>query len=419
MLSRFVRDDADQTRKHFFFGSLLILLSLAIGTSLIGYSWQSHSVLGSQTIAQGMQIETGGSLSTGSTDIPIDDGGIHIDAGSDNGAGGNGDTQIIDQPNPTAPSIQVNPTTVPRETPIPAVSQPSPTPIVVGSVPELIENAGPQTEIVIKNEDNTLIVSTTADPNQVAVVEQGESLSGENPSVQSSGTTDDPVIETVLTYDPVTKKYIDVPAFYTGTDNESGASSSISNTQTSTTARALTVISNSVQKVFSAETYFPSDSQEQRNVVNLQLSSNHMYEWLSKYQFQVWPIGSSHLAIYRNGITTLTRYPIALGLSRQSVRLLTENGYKQLLHYPDSIWQAISDRGIVAEDSHDEPIILTYENNKLLYKIQGASRQLMFAFIPTSVCEFVVVSAEDQEVLSIKPCGTKDAILEALSITIN
>ena len=201
--------------------------------------------------------------------------------------------------------------------------------------------------------------------------------------------------------------------------SDEGSRTTSTTSNTSATSRALTVISDSVQKVFSVESYFPSDSPEKHTTVRLNSLQNNMYDWISKYQFQVWPIGTSHLAIYRNGITTLTRYPIALGLSRQSVRILTEDGFKQLLHYPDSIWQDISAKRIVSEESHDEPMILTYENDELLYKIQGESKQLMFAFIPTSVCQMVVVSAEDQEVQSIKPCGTKDAVIEALSISFN
>ena len=106
MLSRFVRDDADHTRKHFFYGSLLILLSLAIGTSLIGYSWQSHSVLGSQSIAQSMQTGSGDGqapvVGTSGTDGGISAGSGSVQQGGEQGGGqgGNDNTVIIDLPNP-------------------------------------------------------------------------------------------------------------------------------------------------------------------------------------------------------------------------------------------------------------------------------------------------------------------------------
>lgn len=416
MLSRFVRDDADQTRRHFFFGSLLILLSLAIGSSLIGYSWQSRSVLGSQTIAQTLQ--TGGGDGQGS--------GVGADSGSSAGSGGQQDgeqrddsqIQIIDQPQPTAIHVIQQPTSVPQPSVIQvqptSVPQPTPTPIVVGSIPELIDDAGPQTEIVIRNQDNTLIVSTTTDPTHVAIVESGESLSGQLPPTVVS-TVDDTatptnagVIETILTYNPSTREYDEVPV----ADVESGSTATVSTS-------AFDAITNSVVKVFSQETYFPSSSPATHNVIQMNNDSNiEVYDWLTKYQFKIFPIGSSHLAIYRNGITTLTRFPIVLGLSRQSLGVLTEGTYKPVLHYPDSTWDIAVDNKWVSADTHEEPITLTDEEGELIYKIEGTSEQLFFAFFPVSVCRSLEISAESQELRDISTCSTKDAVLEALSISL-
>ena len=423
MLSRFVRDDADRTGKHFFFGSLLLLLSFAIGISILHYSWQQHSVLGTQSGSQG-----GLPTSGGSGDNPGMEGGSGISGGTDPGEGSK----------PTSEPPKAEPTSIPQPTPIPAkptiapepttppAQQPTPTPVVVESVTKLIEDAGPQAEILIMNRENSLIISTTTNESQIVVVDPGQALTGQAPSastgIGSTGTSNGSSIETVMTYDPVTNEYTEVPVAYSNGSTGSvgiGSSNSGGNEAGTPSESAFRVLSNSVQKVFSSETYFPSDSEAPHNVISIENSSpGQMYEWLAKYQFQVWPIGTSHLAIYRNGVTTLTRYPIALGLSRQSFKVLSDSGYKQVLHYPDSIWQHLSDLKIFSEDSHDEPFTLTDENGDLVYKVQGESKQLMFAFLPTSVCKFVVISAVTQEVESVTTCSVKDSVVDMLSITL-
>lgn len=413
MLSRFVRDDANQTRNHFFYGSLLILLSLAIGSSLVGYSWQSHSVLGSQTIAQGLQTGTGDSQDSGAgTSGSAGSGGAQQDGVQRD----DGQIQIIDQPQPTQIPVIQQPTSAPQPTLIQvqptSIPQPTPTPIIVGSIPELIDGADPQTEIVIRNEDNTLIVSTTTDPTHVAIVESGESLSGQLPPSTPSSTSDTPsnagVIETVLTYNPTTREYDEVPV----ADADSG-SAALPSTST------FDSITNSVIKVFSQETYFPSNSPATQKVINMNTASNFaVYDWLTKYQFKIFPIGSSHLAIYRNGITTLTRFPIVLGLSRQSLGVLIDGKYKAVLHYPDTTFERAADNRWVSADGNDEAITLTDEDGELIYRIEASSEQLFFAFYKVSVCRILKISADSEELREISTCSTKDAILEALSISL-
>ena len=120
--------------------------SLAIGTSLIGYSWQSHSVLGSQSIAQSMQTGSGDGqapvVGTSGTDGGISAGSGSVQQGGEQGGGqgGNDNTVIIDLPNPTSVPIQINPTSVPvvvipssvpQPSQVPIVQQPTPTPIAV------------------------------------------------------------------------------------------------------------------------------------------------------------------------------------------------------------------------------------------------------------------------------------------------
>jgi len=409
MLSRFVRDDADQTRKHFFFGALLILLSLAVGSSLLGYTWESHAVLGTQTLAQSMPGGTGDGSSS-QLGTPGSGTGSQ-QGGSQQGGEQGGSSGTINQPEPTAIQVIQQPTSAPQPTDAPVIQQPipTPTPIVVGSVPEIIDGAGPQADIVIRNEDNVLVVSTTTDPTHVAHVEPGESLSGSAPSVPSA--TANPssgVIETILTYNPTTRKYDEVPATDTLSDDTSSVNTSAVDTLTSTFV-----------KVFSQETYFPSASPATQNSINTNTSKNSIvYDWLTQYKFRIFPIGTSHLALYRNGITTITRFPIVLGLSRQSLRVLVKDVYKQVLYYPDSIWQDAVSKNYVSGDSPDEPITLTDQDGELVYRIEGQSDQLFMAFLPVSVCRKLEISAESQELRNISTCSSKDALLEALSITL-
>ncbi|MBP9798388.1 hypothetical protein KBC70_04560, partial [Candidatus Woesebacteria bacterium] len=293
-----------------------------------------------------------------------------------------------------------------------SIPQPTPTPVIVGSIPELIDGAGPQTEIVIRNEDNTLIVSTTADPTHVAIVDQGESLSGQLPPTTPTTTTDTPsnagVIETILTYNPTTREYDEVPV--ADADSRSATFPSTSTFDS---------ITHSVIKVFSQETYFPSNTPATQKVINMNTASNFaVYDWLTKYQFKIFPIGSSHSAIYRNGITTLTRFPIVLGLSRQSLGVLIDGKYKAVLHYPDTTFERAADNRWVSADGNDEAITLTDEDGELIYRIEASSEQLFFAFYKVSVCRILKISVDSEELRDISTCSTKDAILEALSISL-
>lgn len=147
-------------------------------------------------------------------------------------------------------------------------------------------------------------------------------------------------------------------------------------------------------------------------------ADSNIDEWLRKYQFQVWALGDEYIAIYRNGITTITPYPIRLGLSKLSFKVETDQGDQQVLYYPDNVWSYLSDLNVISSNSHDEPIMLSYEDDELLYRITAESSQFMFAVIPSNVCMKITISAETRDVQDAQTCSTWDSIKDFLSITI-
>lgn len=141
-------------------------------------------------------------------------------------------------------------------------------------------------------------------------------------------------------------------------------------------------------------------------------------EWLRKYQFQVWALGEEYIAIHRNGITAITKYPIKLGISKLSFKAMTPFGDKRAIYYFDSAFNYLDTLNIISQDIHEKPIEIVLDNDELVYKIQGESPQFMFALIPVKVCRNAIVSAETREVKNVESCSTFDSLQDGISLSI-
>lgn len=141
-------------------------------------------------------------------------------------------------------------------------------------------------------------------------------------------------------------------------------------------------------------------------------------EWLRKYQFQVWALGDEYIAINRNGITAITKYPIKLGVSKLSFKSITPVGDKRAIYYFDSAWTYLDTLNIISQDIHEKPIEIVLDNDELVYRIQGESPQFMFALVPVKVCRNAIVSAETREVKSVESCSSFDSIQDGISLSL-
>jgi hypothetical protein len=350
---------------------------------------------------------------------------------------------IIREPTSVPPPIEIipEPTTV--------ISEPTPTP-----VQEEVTITDPETEIIIRNDDNTLVIIDTSTGNPIAEV----------PSVPTDSEDNTRPADTVPHIDSQTS----APIAMIPTPDSSNSLAVLPTTSPLVAAQEPTIIPspgpnpgtfftdviNTVGSPFgirysSPRARNPSDVNIEEApsffgfTINLFGDSNktvarsrsipassikityaaggpqsNLDEWLKKYQFQVWALGEDYIAIYRNGVTTITPYAIKLGLSKLSFKVDTERGEMQVLYYPDAIWSYLSDVHLISENTHDEPLVLISENDELMYHVTGHSNQFFFALIPTSVCREISISARTREIQESSSCSAWDSIMDLLSLTI-
>lgn len=302
-------------------------------------------------------------------------------------------TTIIQQPTqaPQIPTQQpVEPTDVPTE-PV----QPTPPPVETE-----ITITDPTTEVIVKNEDNKLIIYDA----------DGGVMLGEAPSLQ-------PTITEILT-EVDNPSDMSQPTSIPGTP-DTGANAD--NASTATFAdKAYEFASQSLQfGKTSVMLPAPRTSSSIKITYASNIPTQNLDEWLRKYQYQVWALGDNDVAIYRNGIVTLTKYSIKLSLSKLSLKLLTDQGDKQVLYSHDGIWDYVSESlHIISKDTHEEPMRLDLEGDQLVYHITGDSRQLLLAVVPVRVCMRIDVSAETRDILDSHRCSQIDTLKDFLSIRV-
>lgn len=139
---------------------------------------------------------------------------------------------------------------------------------------------------------------------------------------------------------------------------------------------------------------------------------------LRDYQFQVWAVGDSTIALYRNGITTYTTHAIKLGLSKLTFKLVTDKGDMPVIYYPDTVWSYLADIREISRDTHTQPIELMSDNGSLTYHITAHSRKMLFAALPVKVCRNLVVSVESRHIESSAPCTQWDKMLDSISLAL-
>ncbi len=139
---------------------------------------------------------------------------------------------------------------------------------------------------------------------------------------------------------------------------------------------------------------------------------------LKDYQFQVWAVGDSTLALYRNGITTYTTDAVKLGLSKLTFKLVTDTGDVPIIYYPDTVWSYLADIREISRDTHTVPIQLLSDNGVLTYHITAHSRKMLFAALPVKVCRSLVVRVDSRKIESTSPCTRWDKMLDSISLAL-
>jgi len=147
-------------------------------------------------------------------------------------------------------------------------------------------------------------------------------------------------------------------------------------------------------------------------------ASSPLNIFLTRFHFQAWPQGRNSIAFSRNNVVAVTPYPMQLNPSQLSLKIVTPDGPKQILYYPDSVWSYLSSSKVITEGIPAEKLLLDQDNDDVVYKLRAKSSQLMFAILPYNVCRNVVISAQTQEIKSVKPCSAVDMLADSLSITL-
>ncbi len=452
--------EVDQNKNSFsygFFGVLFILLSLGLlaYTGLIIFD--SRSILGISVAQSSVKQDTTETKTTTTKDGPAQS-----------------DPKIREVQEDTV--TKTSPTAVPVSKQEPQKQQPIDQPseesrkILEQSTSEEVLVSSPETEIVIKNENNALVITTSSDDTQLVKVKDTSSKDSTAKTTTSDKTTSqDPSSgqpkqttttstkpdgtkvttttsstgkTTVITTDPQGNTHTEViqsndSQSITQDFDDGGSSDIISDatkdreiyeiqdrdSNSNDSGNPVEVVQNSLKDSFS----FDDDESQSRtfpptSAIKITYASGSkdidLDRWLEDYQFQVWALGDSDIAIHRKGITTVTSYPIKLGLSKQSFKADTEAGEKQVLYYPDSVWTYATEVGSISEGTHDEPMKLVIENNELVYHIKAASKQFMFAVFPTEVCKEMVISAETRKITYEDTCSVVDTIKDAISIRV-
>lgn len=287
---------------------------------------------------------------------------------------------------PTAvPTSVTAPTSAPRST---ATPSPTPTP------PELVIDDSPNDEIIIKNEDNVLVIKSSDESTELLRVGStttvAETLSPTSTVSRSSSSSQG---RTSI----ISRSTAALSRFFTGNQAQE-----IVQQDTTSTAIALT------------KTAAPPNSAV--NISNT--SKNQINSWLERYEIKVWPLGNNQIAIYRNGITTISDFPIKLGVSKQSIKVVLPNEDKQILYYADSVIENLIDQNIASHVPSPEPVYLQVHADNLIYDITTESKQFFLAFVPYSVCKNIEVSALTREIESIRTCSTLDSVMDILSIAL-
>lgn len=140
-------------------------------------------------------------------------------------------------------------------------------------------------------------------------------------------------------------------------------------------------------------------------------------ELLARYQFQVWAVGDSMIAIHRNGITALSPFPIKIGVRQLSFKVRVQDRDIKMLHYQDTAYEKLKDLRIISEDQKT-PIMIQYRSGDLHYDIQGRSRQFLLGALPVSICSDSVVSGLSGNLISTQPCSSFDAMLDSISLSL-
>lgn len=274
--------------------------------------------------------------------------------------------------------------------------------ILEESTKDEINVSSPLTEIIIKNEDNALIITTSSDDTELVKIPTDEKVDDHNTESPQAATE-------VYEVQPVQ-------------EHTESTSFSESDNLDSKTSTLIGQIQSRLSLPRNKEKSDASSATPPASAIKITYTSNNQQikidDWLKDYQFQVWALGEDYIAIHRDGITTITPYAIKLGLSKLSFKVETDSGEMQVLYYPDSIWSYLSDLHIITDSTHDEPILLVAENDQLVYRIKASSKQLMFAVLPSSICMKVVISAQTREIKDTRTCSPWDTVKDLVSITV-
>lgn len=396
-------------------GVFFIVMAFVLGGYTTQYFLAQKGVLGTQDVTtqkdQQLQQDT-----TKTEEVPVQDVVVK-----------ESDPVKVSDPVPTVK----NETTQQKVNPIKQVV-PSPTQTPVSNPPslesqEIMDASGDQevnvsnslTEIVIKNENNALVITTGSDDTELVKVPTtsvggvpvedttAQNLTSQNIASPNQGSQETYEVKTVSR---------------TSLNNNDGGGAGVGGNEFAQTSdnpiqKVQTAIENTLAGKDASNATTPPTSAIRINYTSDKVNPN-IDKWLADYQFQVWPLGEDKIAIHRNGITTVTPYSIRLGLSKLSFKVDTGKDIITVPYYFDSVWTYLGDLRLISPDTHDEPIELVVENDELVYRIKAESKQLMFAILPSKVCMEVVVSAQTRDIKDSKTCGPWDTVKDLLSLTI-
>lgn len=109
--------------------------------------------------------------------------------------------------------------------------------------------------------------------------------------------------------------------------------------------------------------------------------------------------GKGEFEIERNGFKAKTKFPLTVDPETKQLSVTTPAGTKEVTILPDKAASVIQGLGIVNSLEDENPVEMTTENNKLVYKVKGRKREKLFGLFEVEVEKEAKMSAESGEYL--------------------